>query len=566
MARQSTTPVTFDKSRRVDTNTLMSSGRAGVVVPVGYAPLLRGDSASGRFGIDIELADMPRPLLNAVTANLQAWFVPKSAHPQFSGWDEFMHSYQGQDIKALGQADRTPPSFFHHVTESNQVIQWGSEMYKTLGLHRQGTAEANTDLVDAFSLIYNFRLAAHSSKLARRQYGSEHIQNSTKLPAAFWPSGRFARVVPDYERALIVGAMDLDVSAGQVPINTAVKSVRVKSTGRVPMQAKNSANGNNVTVLSNVETGPANAPLPAGALRQQGTTTGIFIDPMGNLEVNIDNMVGNIAGQRITTSLADIDKARTTQAFANLRTAYAGNDATGFDNDDVLVAELMQGFRVPEQEFHRPWLLDQKRVTFGLVERSATDAANLDVSVTRGRASATLSVNVPAQDAGGVIIFTLEVLPERIDERMSDQWLNFGLVSDFPDALRDIQRVEPVDLVQNHRLDAKHAQPNGLYGYEPMNDKWNREYTRLGGAFYQETPGAPWTEQRAGIWLPEIVNPTFTGQHFLAPSPFPHDVFSDKQAPAFEFVARHSLAIVGLTQFGDVLAENNDDYQTVKDA
>ena len=98
MARQSTTPVTFSKSRRVDRCVLMSSARAGVVAPAAYIPLLPMDSCSGRVAIDISLKEMPKPLLNAVSANVQAWFVPKSAHPKFPGRDEVNHAFTGENI------------------------------------------------------------------------------------------------------------------------------------------------------------------------------------------------------------------------------------------------------------------------------------------------------------------------------------------------------------------------------------------------------------------------------------------------------------------------------------
>ena len=149
---------------------------------------------------------------------------------------------------------------------------------------------------------------------------------------------------------------------------------------------------------------------------------------------------------------------------------------------------------------------------------------------------------------------------------MSDEFLFCLQPDDLPNALRDVQRVEPVDLVLNRRIDARHATPNALYGYEPMNDKWNRDFTRLGGDFYMGTPGGGWTENRSNIWQTEIVNPSFSGTHYLAPSPFPHDVFSDTEGSAFEFVCRHEVRINGLTQIGDVLAENNDDYDAVVEA
>lgn len=538
MARQSTTPVSFGLSTRHDNWVSMSSGRAGVVHPLGYIPLLAGDSASGRIGVDVELAEMPKPLENAVTANFQAWFVPKSAHPQFPGRDELMHAMTGEVIKSLGAADRTPPAFYTEISGANLATAAASDFFKAVGIHIPTGSTINSDLIDAFNLIYNFRLAAHSSRLPRRAYASEDIAEATSLPPAFWPSSRMGAIVPDYERALIVGALDLDVSAGSVPV---------------------------VGISREGGTGSSNADLVAGA-------SDFLIGGGGrNLRFAIDsahesNIYGDLTGQTLAATTAAIDKARTTQAFAKLRTAYAGNDATGFDNDDTLVSLLMQGIGVPEDGFKRPWLLDSKRVPVNFAERFATDAANLDASVTQGRASVVLNVNVPRQDVSGVIIYTVELLPERVDERMSDEWL---LATDFnalPNALRDVQRVEPVDLVLNRRVDAAHTTPGGLYGYEPMNNVWNRDFTRLGGVFYQPTPGAGWTENRAGIWQTEIVDPTFSETHYLAPSPFPHDVFSDQLADAFECVSRHSIAITGLTQIGDVLQENNDDYDAVTGA
>ena len=76
MIRQNTKPVPFSETIRGDKNILMSSGRAGVVVPVGFIPLLRGDSMSGSVNFSAELAEMPRPLLNGASFNIQAWFVP----------------------------------------------------------------------------------------------------------------------------------------------------------------------------------------------------------------------------------------------------------------------------------------------------------------------------------------------------------------------------------------------------------------------------------------------------------------------------------------------------------
>ena len=551
MSRQSTTPVPFETSMRPDNEVIMTSGRAGVVTPVGYIPLLPGESMSGSLGIDIKLAEMPRPLINAVTANIQAWVVPKGAMPQFPGRDELNHAMTGEVIKSLGAADRSPPPFYTTISGASLTTAAASKFFKALGLHIPTGATINSDLIDAFSLIYNFRLAAHSSRLTRRKYAAEDIAEATDLPPAFWPSGRFAHVVPDYEAALIQGTLDLDVLAGSLPVEG------LGFTGSPVALAAGS------TVRQS-----GGLPNDTSSLNEWiGINTNTFVKGDGSgMAAAKPVLTAQMGGQVIGITLSDIDKARITQAYAKLHAAYAGNDATGFDNETTLVALLMQGINPGAEAFKRPWLIDQKRVPIGFSERFATDAANLEDSVTVGRASATLNLSVPKLDAGGVLIYTVEVLPDRIDERMSDEWLLCTEFDHLPNPLRDIQRTLPVDMVLNRRLDAKHTTPDGLYGYEPMNTKWKRDFTRLGGVFYQATPGAVVTESRAGLWQTDIIDPDFEGTHHLAPVPFPHDVFADTLAPAFEVVARHVCFIVGNVQFGDVLTEANDDYQAVEES
>ncbi|AXH75895.1 MAG: major capsid protein [Microviridae sp.] len=546
MARQSTTPVAFNRSTRTDTSVLMSSGRAGQVCPVGYIPLLAGDSCSGRIGVDFDMAEMPKPLLNGVILNLQAWFIPKSSQPQFSGYDEFLAAFQGHQIKQLGAADRNAPAFFSKIFDTPDVATLNSSaFFNTLGLHVPVATKTQSDLIDAFALVHNFRLASHSSKLARVKYAAENVAEALSLKRAFWGSGRFSRVVPDYEKALVMGSLDLDVTAGQVPISGlwAEHAVVTKSNQLLEKGGETLSAAYNHTF----------SPLYA----HRSTATG----GSGLLE----KINAEMAGMTIGTSLADIDRARDTQAFAKVRASYAGNDSTGFDNDDAITAHLMQGLSVPADQFKRPWLLDSVRQGFGFTQRHATDAANLDQSVSVGRASATLSLNVPQNDVGGLIIILAEILPERLDERQSDEWLHITDHNEYPNALRDVLRTNPVDVVQNRRLDARHATPLGLYGYEPMNDKYNRSTTRLGGKFYQADPTNPFKEARSAIWQTSVINPSYTADHFLAPENFPHSVFSDTLAPAFEFTARHNVSIVGLTQIGDVLYEDNNDYQPTQE-
>lgn len=551
MARQSSTPVPYENTLRPDNRVAMTSGRAGVVVPLGYIPVLPGESVGGKVGCDLKLAEMPRPLSNAVVANFQAWLVPKTAMPQFPGRDELNHAMTGDVIKSLGSADRSPPPFFTTISGASVTTAAASDFFKALGLHIPTGSTINSDLIDAFNLIWNFRAAAHSSRLARRQYASESIANATTLPPAFWPSGRFAHVVPDYEAALVQGSLDLDVLAGTLDV-LGIGWDNGSPAGNTKTNIRQS-DGSSATFTGKI-VGEGLNPATAG-------NVALYVKSDA---ANFPDITVPLAGRTLAVTLNDIDKARIRQAYAKLHAVYAGNDATGFDNEDTLVALLMQGINPGAENFKRPILLDSKRVPVGFAERFATDSANLDVSVVEGRAQCTLALNTPKVDVGGVIIYTVEVLPERLDERMTDEWLMCTTFDHYPNPLRDIQRTLPVDMVLNRRVDAKHTTPAGLYGYEPMNHRWKRDVTALGGAFFKATPGGIEPETRAGLWLADIVDPVLNSHHHIAPQPFPHDVFADTLAPAFEVVARHVCSIVGNTQFGDVLTEANDDYLAVE--
>jgi hypothetical protein len=526
----------------MDNCSVLTSGDAGVIIPVSIAPLHRGDSASGRIMINMELAEMPRPLENAVVGRVQSWFIPRPSLPHFSGLDEYTHAFHGKNITQLGAAGRTPPSLYDTVGTGAIAAAQSSEFFKSLGISLVASTAINTDYIDAYNVVCNFRRAAYSSKTTRYDYYQENATTALELKPAFWPRNRMHNVVPDYEQALVIGSLDLDVTSGSIPVSglgvfsgsNASTNANIKKTGGVTQATGEWFGGTALTA----EEDPDNANFP--------------------------KILVEMAGEVIGTSLADIDKARTTQAFAKAQAAMAGNDYSGFNNDDVIISELMQGFVVPEELFNRPWLLDNKTVQFGMQERHATDAANLDDSVTIGRASTSLSINVPRAEYGGVILTTIEVMPERLYERQSDEYIYCTTVDDLPNALRDLQRTEPVDIVINRRMDTAHTTPAGTFGYEPMNSKWQREFTRLGGEFRQLTPGTPSTIARTAIWQPDIVDPAFTSDHYECPHPFPQDVFSVPSNDIVNISVVQQITIVGHTQFGDELVEDNGEFLAIE--
>jgi hypothetical protein len=154
-------------------------------------------------------------------------------------------------------------------------------------------------------------------------------------------------------------------------------------------------------------------------------------------------------------------------------------------------------------------------------------------------------------------------MPERLYERQADEYLYVTSTDDLPNAMRDLQRPEPVDTVLKRRVDTHHTAPTATWGYEPMNAKWRRERTTMGGEFQQLVPGTPNESARTAIWQPDIVDPEFTSDHWLCPHPFPQNVFSVVDADVVNISVRQTVVIAGQTQFGEALVEDNDEFLMV---
>lgn len=549
MIKHSTSPIAFPRTLRNDNQSLLTTGRAGEVIPFGFIPLFREDSATGRVTVAAELAEMPKPLENAVIGRLQTWMVPRPALPHFSGLDEYTHAYQGKNITQLGAAGRTPPSLFDTISHSAvYATANGSEFMRATGLTVEASETTNTDYVDAYILVQNFRLAAHSSKMTRYDYYQEDNSAALELKPAFWPRNRFHSVVADYEQALVVGALDLDVSAGQVPVKGIGIDAAVGAAGG-PYSVK--------------ETGDSAANnLTGWYVNHLNSDTSIHIEEDAS-NTGYPGIFADMAAQTVTTTLASIDMARKQQSFARMVAAMDGNQYSGFNNDDVLILDLMNGFTVPNELLNRPWLLDNKTGVFGMRERHATDAANLDDSVTVGQLVLSTSINVPTAKYGGIIFSTFEYMPERLYPRASDEYMKVTTEADLPNALRDSLNPEPVEIVLNGEIDTAHGTPGGTFGYRELNAKWNRDRTLLGGDFQSLTPGTPATAARTALWQPEYVDPVLTSDHWLCPHPFPQDVFSVPGNDTVTLSVRVECTISGLTQFGASLVEDNSEFADI---
>jgi hypothetical protein len=536
-------PIAVQKSVRSAKGRVLTSGDAGKILPLKYEWLHREDGVrSGKIRANIEMMETSEMLMNGVGVTLYAHFVPMLAFDRFNGsMDELNRSYK----KENGAAGSVIPFFetnkyYNHATTSISTwTDYGVEgdthptsangmatFHQTMGIHKNSIAAGNTTVVEAYNAIVNYRRKARSKSLPLRN-AFDHT-----LADAFWINNGMQNIVPDYDQSLIDGQVTLAGLTFQAPIKAPMARADAHSS-----------------------TSPSAVPSNANSLAPgQASNTVISQDDM----YIFDEIYAELTtGGNATMSLADIEQARKTAAFAKLRAKYDGID------DEHVIDLLMSGIRVPEEALKQPILLGRQRAMIGFNQRYATDGANLDKSATNGMATIDMSFRTPAMNTGGVIMITAEIVPEQLWERKKDYFLYTTDPDTLPNYLRDVLDPEAVAVIKNDHADVNHATPDGTFGYAPLNHEWQRDAVNVGGKYYRPANDA-FDEDRAKIWSSESINPTLNESFYLC-SDLHKKVFADQVSDSFEITCLSDMQIVGNTVFGAGLQETDatSDYDAI---
>jgi hypothetical protein len=528
MNRQTTSPMRVPRSLRGHEISTLTSLPAGRVVPVAAMPLLREDAVRrGRMRLSFEMHETAEILMNAVHCNVKAYFVPFLAFDRFQGMDDLNRSYAGEPPR---EGDPVIPFFETEVrgaVGTNPILEY-------LGLHAQSTDEINTAYVEAYNQIWNYRAT-------RRSLNIEHRARLDKtLAPAFWQHDRYKHIVPDFDQAMIDGEVALNVADAKLP---------VRGIGKYTTTFYHAA--------TNVrESGKKIATYDSYSLVDGSDVNNHFYVQADPEDESFPNIFAELAENGITVSLSNIDAAKKTAAFAKLREQYNGHD------DEYIIDMLMNGLRVPEQAYRQPILLASQKTIFGLSKRYAADGANLTESVVNGATYVDLTVRMPRVETGGIVMVVAECVPDQLFERQQDPLLFTTAVEQLPSYLRDELDNEKVDTVYNAYVDVDHDTPEAVFGYEPLNAKWDVKARRVGGRFLRPEVDASFDEDRQRIWSSEVQNPTLSEDFYLA-SEIHTKPFADQTQDPFEVVASGQLVIEGNTVFGPALIEASDNYEQV---
>lgn len=527
--RMSTTALSVPRSIREHNQPIVLRGNPGVMVPIAAGGLLREDAiARGRLAVQIQMDETAEVLINPVSVRVSLWLVPWLAFERFSGRDEFEASYAGKPLLPGGQ---TVP-FIETIPRG---LEGDHPILDALGRPGAATDDISTMYIEAYNAIVNYRYANLSSDLQLR------ARLEDALAPAIRERGRHRQMVPSFDQSAMDGGVDIDVeNAGSLPL---------KGVGLWP--STDDAPGANVYESGSAGTVPYTR---AGTVGEGRPNAAYFeLDPSGRpvARVEFDDL-------EMRFSLAAIDRARKTQAFAELRKRFNAHD------DDDLIDMLMNGIRMPEKMFEQPIHLGSRSAGFGFQKRYATDSANLDQTVVEGGSMVSMEFATPRIGTGGVIMAIAEIQPEALFEREQDPFLFTTNVDHYPQFVRDELDEQKVDLVKNRQIDTAHTDPDGTFGYEPLNHRWNVRTPAIGTGLLALQPVTTFSEDRARIWDNTPTDPALGTDWYLT-SDMPLDVFEYTSAnrPPFEISGRIQMAITGNTVFGPPLVESEGDYDAV---
>ena len=526
-----TVPIDTIRSRRLDEKRVLTSGNAGKILPIAAIPLLREDALlSGKMRLSFEMMETAEQLMNGINVQVNAYFVPWLAFERFEGsMDRLNRSFAGQP-----DYDGGPVTPWFKMGGTGWDVKTSAIM-KTLGVHSRVGVNKHIAYVEAYNAIVNMRRKQRSKSLPLRVF------NDHTLAEAFWQHTAMKHIVPDFDQALLDGEVALNVVDAVMPVRGLYVGGADATSLATAGQFKDST-GATTGAGENVYSGNSS----------MGDTWAFRADGVNGLPAVFAELQQN----GITVSLSNIDLAKKTAAFARLRQQYQGHD------DDWIVDMLMSGVRIPEQALKQPVLMQQVNTLFGYSTRFASDAANLDESVTVGATYVDLNLRLPRVNTGGIIMVTAEIVPEQLFERQKDWFLHASSVSHLPEYVRDYLDPEKVAVVPNEHVDMDHSDPDGTFGYAPLNYQWMRQGPNIGGKYYRPAVDAPFDEDRQKIWAVETQDPELTADFYLC-TQMHQKVFADTVSDAFEIMARGKFVIEGNTVFGPALHEATDDYEQV---
>lgn len=522
--RKAVAPLRYNRTKRPHDVRALTSMPAGKIVPVEFIPLLPEDEVNmGRLRFQVEMNESVEIIMNSIRVKAQAWLVPTVAFERFNkSMDLWMRSFAGE---ALGEDD-----VVDYIELEAAGAHGANKILKYAGKHAKPGSMINTAYTEAYNLMVNHRYIQRSPELE----GALRTRlESATLADALWDHQNFQDLVPDFDQATIAGEVPLNVVDARMPVGY-----------------------DKAGVFQEVRA------VPQGSLGGQAT---LAQDPSGDpIGGSFEELFAELAQNGITVSLANIDLARKTAAYAKIKQQYKGHA-----DEWKVDALLMNGLHVPDMALMQPIMLAESNNVIAFNKRWATTAGEMTDSVVNGMTVLDMGYGVPRINTGGIIVITVEAFPDQLWERQMDPYLHLETVKKdgyeiggMPSAMRDELDPEKVVVVPNKYLDVNHATPEGKLAYAPLNFEWIYDRPAIGGDYFRPAVNTTTDDKRQRIWAVEVVDPVLS-ESFYKITDMHAKPFVDQLADTFEVACVGRNIISGNTVFGSSLLESSDTFDEI---
>lgn len=508
--RMKTDPIPVVRQHRPVRVRNFTSADRGKCYPVAAFGLLRGDSCSGRLEVAVEMNETYEVLFNPMTVRVNVWFVPKVALERFQRNKTYFERSAVGDPITNEPGAATIPYLETHAYAINPI-------YKHLGLIGKAGVQVTTDYIESYNAAVNHSWRQRSKSLTQR------LKGDTALAPALWGQNSLSEIVPNFDVGMISGEAPITIVAANLP-------VQMSNTASQPAYT-----------FADVTKGP-------------GPDHNVILG--NDASVATRQIYAKLAGNSAKVSLANIDQARNLVEMAKLREQYEGH------KDPFIIETLMAGLPIDDQVWFMPMLLDSQTLEIKQMKRMATDGANLSNGVANGLAVTSVGVNVPQNPYGGVVMVTIEGVPEQLYERQADPYFTTTSLNDLPRYDRDMMNPMPVVEVKNKEVDVQHSVPEGRFGYARRNWKWANHPSRVGGDLFAPNNDAPTTIDRRAIYATEVADPALNTEFYLATT-LGKAPFVETSRDIFRVGVGGVIDVVGLTVIGQV-HESEANYDAVR--
>jgi hypothetical protein len=524
----------------------LTSAELGFANPITASYVGPNESGVGNVQMNVQLSETPEPITNAIHATAMTYLVPFTAFSQFNGSEEeAMRRMAGEpslftgNVEAFFEKNKRYDATTDTVVQAGNISTWDTsvshglkDFYGTMGMHFEGN-DLNSSYVQAYNIVQNHRRRARSPQLAERN------EFDHRLAEAFWPNSGNSKIVADYDQAVMTGEVTLSGMTGRAYLASEV----MNSEGTTIKTASADSTYSNTDNL-----------YPS----EYGST----ITDAGD-HYEFSKIWADFSSANPTISLAEMAQGELIAKWARKRAALSGQ------SEEWIIDLLLRGIQPSSAVSRLPILVGMGKGIFSMNQRYATDAANLEDSLTNGMVSLNYRCAVPRTKLGGILITQLECAPEQVWERKKDYFLYTTDAGQLPNALRDhlmIEGGEGVEVVTKDHLDVNHSTPDAILGYQPLNEKWKVNDIRVGGKFYRPVSDATYVEERARIYSNETTDPSLNTDHYLVTN-LHKKVFADQVSDALEITAVHDFKLRSDIQFGDRLQETDasTDHDAIKD-